>query len=505
MTLNSKYTSLEDIPKVVTAARAAFNSGITLDVEWRKRQLRGLMRMVQQNDHEMALACKACFGKRALLEIKMTSLNQIKSEIAHALNNLDSWVKTQSVSGGMAFMTDSLQLRPRPLGVALIMGAWNFPWNVTLVPLIGAIAAGCTAIVKPSEVHEPVQDLMATLLPRYLDKNCFFVVKGAVPEATVLLKQRFDFIFYTGNTEVGKIVMRAATEHLTPVLLELGGKNPVILDDTCDLGMAARRICQGRFGFNSGQVCIAPEYILTDKNTAERLVETIKEVLVEFFGENPKESTSYGSIVNERHFARIVALLEGNKDKIVIGGEMDAETKYIAPTVVLNPSDDSAMMKTEVFGPVLTIKALPNFSRTACVDYVTSRPKPLACYIFSSDMSFVDFCEERIDAGAVMQNDTCMQFFSPLPFGGVGASGLGGYHGKASFDAFTHKKPVILKSSKMELLNKKVRYPPYTEGKRTAMEFLTQEKIHGPVYSYMKKLFGVLSVGGAVAAIRGKL
>jgi len=505
MTFTSKYTSVEDIPKVVSAARDAFNSGITLDVEWRKRQLHGLMQMVKQNEHEMALACKACFGKRPLSEIKMTSLNQLKSEIAHALNNIDYWVKPQSVSGGMAFMTDSLQLRPRPLGVALIMGAWNFPWNVTLVPLIGAIASGCTAIVKPSEVHEPVQDLMATLLPKYLDKNCFYVIKGAVPESTVLLKQRFDFIFYTGNTDVGKIVMRAATENLTPVLLELGGKNPVILDDTCDLGMAARRICQGRFGFNAGQACIAPEYILTDEKTAESLVGNLKEALLEFFGDNPKESKSYGSIVNERHFKRIEVLLEENRDKIVIGGEKDSGSKYIAPTVILNPSDDSALMQNEVFGPILTVKTLPNFSRMACVDYITERPKPLACYIFSSDMSFVDYCEERIDAGAVMQNDTCMQFFAPLPFGGVGASGLGGYHGKASFDAFTHNKPVILKSSRMELLNKTVRYPPYTEGKRTAMELLTQERVHSTTYSYVKKLFGVLSAGGVVAAIRGKL
>jgi len=498
------YTPTSDIPSICAEVRESFSSGITLDVEWRKQQLKNLIQMVQENKRKMAKACKLCFGNRSIVEISM-SIGAIESEAAHALNNIDKWIEPSRVPGGMVFMSDTLEMRPHPLGAVLIISPWNFPWNLILTPLVGAIAAGCTAVLKPSEVHGPVMELLSTLLPKYMDSTCFKVVKGAVEETTLLLNQKWDMIFYTGNTHVGKIVMRAAAEHLTPVVLELGGKNPVMLDKTSDLDMVANRICQGRFGMNAGQMCIAPEYILTDESTGKALIPKLKKSLKQFFGEHPENSNSFGCLVNHRHFDRVKNLLEENKEKIVIGGKADYARKYISPTVVLNPSSESMLMENEVFGPILTIKTLPNFSKTACVDFVNARPKPLACYIFSEDKNFVDECVKRIDAGAIMQNDVFVHIGMPLPFGGVGDSGTGAYHYKASFDCFTHMKPVVFKSAGGEMVNKMIRYPPYTERKQKIMEMGMMESVKAGWPVFFKQLGVACAIGGSAAYVMSKL
>jgi len=312
-------------------------------------------------------------------------------------------------------------------------------------------------------------------------------------------------IFYTGNTSVGKIVMRAAAENLTPVVLELGGKNPVMIDKTCDLDMVANRICQGRFGMNAGQICVAPEYILTDEQTGRKLIPKLKKSITAFFGDNPSKSQSYGSIVNHRHFNRVKSLLEENKEHIVIGGETDYARKYISPTVVFNPRADSMLMQDEVFGPILTIKTINKFSTEKCIDFINSRPKPLACYIFSENKIFVDECVKRIDAGAIMQNDVVVHVTMPLPFGGTGNSGIGSYHHKASFDCFTHMKPVVYKSAGGELMNKMIRYPPYTKRKQWIIEMAMKESVKGGWSVYVTQFGAACAIGGAAAFIMSKL
>uniref|UniRef100_A0A3Q3X9H9 Aldehyde dehydrogenase domain-containing protein n=1 Tax=Mola mola TaxID=94237 RepID=A0A3Q3X9H9_MOLML len=340
------------------------------------------------------------------------------------------------VEKNLLTISDEVYIHPEPLGVVLIIGAWNYPWAVTLLPLVGAIAAGNAAVVKPSELSESSALLLHALLPRYLDKDLYPVVTGGVTETQELLRLRFDHIFYTGSSTVGKQVMEAAAHHLTPVTLELGGKSPCYIDKNCDIRVACRRITWGKFA-NCGQTCIAPDYILCDPCIQGRVVECIRQTLLEFYGADPKCSPDYGRIINRRHFSRVMGLMEGYAP--VLGGQSDASQRYIAPTVLKDVPPHSRLMQEEIFGPLLPIVTVGDMDDA--IRFINEREKPLALYIFCSNKKAVKRMIEETSSGGVTVNDVMMHYtLCSLPFGGVGKT-----HGAADGDSEGFWCPTILK------------------------------------------------------------
>jgi aldehyde dehydrogenase (NAD+) len=330
--------------------------------------------------------------------------------------------------------------------------------QLALAPMVGAIAAGNAVVLKPSEVAAHTSNALAHFLPEYVDPEAITVVEGAVSETKALLAQRFDHIFYTGNGKVGRIVMEAASRHLTPVTLELGGKSPVIIDDSADLEVAARRIAWGKY-LNAGQTCIAPDYVLVSRDKEDQFVELVRRSVFDFYGNEPQSSDDYARIVDDNHFKRLTGLL-GSGDAVV-GGDHDEATRYIAPTVLRNVAPDSPVMQDEIFGPILPV--VPVDSVDEAITFVNQRDKPLALYVFSKDNTVTDRVLGRTSSGGACVNATLFQVAAPdLPFGGVGESGMGAYHGKASFDVFSHMKPVLKKANKPD---PDLAYPPYTEKK----------------------------------------
>ncbi|XP_054143486.1 aldehyde dehydrogenase family 3 member A2-like [Melozone crissalis] len=413
---------MEKMQQVVGRARAAFRSGRSRPLEFRIQQLKALQRMVQEKEKEIMRALKA-------------DLNKV-----------------------CAVRGDEAYIGYEPLGVVLVIGAWNYPFALVMQPLIGAIAAGNAVVVKPSEVSENTAQLVAELLPLYLDKDLYAVVTGGVPETTELLTQRFDHIFYTGNSNVGRIVMAAAAKHLTPVTLELGGKSPCYIDKDCDLAVACRRITWGKY-MNCGQTCIAPDYILCDPSIQSKVVENIKATLKEFYGEDVKSSPDYERIVNQRHFKRILGLMEGQK--IALGGETDEASRFIAPTILTDVSPESKVMEEEIFGPVLPIVTV--MSVEEAIEFINLREKPLALYVFSNNKQLIRRVIAETSSGGMTANDVIMHSVLPdLPFGGVGHSGMGAYHGRFSFETFSHRRSCLIKDFRWDVANR-LRYPPGSE------------------------------------------
>ncbi|NWY60477.1 AL3A2 dehydrogenase, partial [Chionis minor] len=470
---------MERMQQVVSSARAAFNSGRCRSLEFRMQQLKALERMVKEK--EILAAIKADLHKSGPNAYNHEILG-ILGELALAMDKLPSWAAPQPVKKNLLTMRDEAYVCPEPLGVVLIIGAWNYPFVLVMQPLIGTIAAGgdppqplsfleersrraeqpccaCLAgnavVVKPSEISENTAQLVADLLPQYLDRELYSVVTGGAAETTALLTQRFDHILYTGNSTVGKIVMAAAAKHLTPVTLELGGKSPCYIDKDCDLAVACRRITWGKY-MNCGQTCIAPDYILCDPSIQSQVVENIKATLQEFYGEDVKSSPDYERIINKRHFKRIVGLLEGQK--IAHGGQTDEASCFIAPTVLTDVSPESKVMEEEIFGPVLPIVTMKSVDEA--IEFISRREKPLALYVFSNNKKLIRRVISETSGGGVTGNDVFMHALVPdLRFGGVGNSGMGAYHGKHSFETFSHSRACLIKDLKMEVVNK-LRYPP---------------------------------------------
>jgi aldehyde dehydrogenase (NAD+) len=345
-----------------------------------------------------------------------------------------------------------------PLGVTLIIGAWNYPLHLVLVPLIGAIAAGNCAVLKPSEVAPNVSALIAKWIPKYLDRKAVQVVEGSVPETTELLQEKWDHIFYTGNGTVGRIVMAAAARHLTPVTLELGGKSPCIVDESADLNMAAQRIVFGKF-FNAGQTCVAPDYVLVHDHVHDALVNRMSSAIREFYGDDPKQSPDFARIVNERHHARLTRLLDDAD--VVTGGETDVSDRYIAPTIIKNVKEDDAVMQEEIFGPILPVISVPSVD--SAIAFVNRRPKPLALYLFGRNKDVHDRVLAGTSAGGTTINHIWLHLgVDQLPFGGVGESGMGAYHGRLSFETFSHHRAVLKKPL---LPDPPLLFPPYSARK----------------------------------------
>ena len=437
--------------------RATYNSGHTRPLAWRKHQLEQMIKMLEENEPEFLAALKTDLGKPTV-EGFITDIAFITGEIKLMLKNLKKWNKPQRVPTPLVTMPAKSQLIPEPLGVVLVIAPWNYPIQLLLVPAAGAIAAGNAVVMKPSEVSAATSVVLARLVPKYLDQKAITLVEGGVPETTALLAEHFDHIFYTGNGTVGRIVMAAAANNLTPVTLELGGKSPVIIDESANIRVTARRIAWGKW-LNAGQTCVAPDYILVNEKVRQPFLDELGKAITDFFGTDPQTSESYGRIVSPRHFDRLKSLMSGGK--VVIGGETNAESRYVAPTVLADVDMNSALMNEEIFGPLLPVISIT--STKQAIDFITARPHPLALYVFAENKSVVNEVLAKTTAGGMTVNGTLMHLTSPhLPFGGIGESGMGGYHGKSGVRLFQHMKPVLSRGTK---LDPSLAYPPYTDKK----------------------------------------
>lgn len=445
-----------------------FYSGKTKPLAWRKSQLLALKRMLMENENAIYEALKKDLNK-CQFESYISEYQYVLKDIKLFIKNLKKWSSAQKVSTPVLAQPGNSKLVPEPYGTVLIMGAWNYPLQLVLSPMVAAIGAGNCVVLKPSELAQATSNLLANLIPKYLDNDAFAVYEGGVEETTALLKQRFDYIMYTGSENVGKIVMRAASEYLTPVTLELGGKSPCIVDDKVNIKVTADRIVWAKF-LNAGQTCIAPDYILVTKAKRAELVEALKASITKHYGEKPFNSDDYGRIINHRHFSRIVSYIEAQKDTLVHGGETDEENKFIAPTLMLNPELESGVMQEEIFGPVLPIVEVDNMSDA--IRFVKDREKPLALYLFSNNQKNIDAVSQQTSAGSMCINDAVIFMVNPeLPFGGVGNSGMGSYHGKWGFDTFSHLKPIMHRSF---LADAPIRYAPYTSFKQKLFKLIAK-------------------------------
>jgi aldehyde dehydrogenase (NAD+) len=442
--------------QLVDELRATFRTGHTRPYEWRKAQLEAMVRMLTDHEADFVRALHEDLGRHEV-EAYGADIGFTRTEIKHLIKHLASWMKPGRAPVGLTSLPGKARIVAEPLGVALVVAPWNYPIQLLVSPVAAAVAAGNCVVAKPSELAPASSAVLARLMPKYLDDRAVVVVEGGVPETTALLRQRYDHIFFTGSTRVGQVVMEAAARHLTPVTLELGGKSPTIVAADADLDVAARRIMWGKC-LNAGQTCIAPDYVLAEASIRDALVDKMVGVLREFYGPNPRASRDLGRIINTNHLGRLQALLEGSGGTVVVGGEVDPDERYLAPTIVVDPDRDSALMTEEIFGPVLPVLAVESVDDA--VDFVLDRPKPLALYVFTGSDAVVDDVLTRTSSGGVCVNH-CVLHIAPneLPFGGVGPSGMGAYHGKAGFDTFSHHKSILHKPQRPD---PKLLYPPYT-------------------------------------------
>ncbi|MET7912297.1 aldehyde dehydrogenase family protein [Streptomyces avermitilis] len=425
----------------VARLRATFRTGRTKPVEWRTDQLDRLREMLTTHGADLAAALHADLGKSST-EAYRTEIDFTVREIDHTLSHLGTWLRPESAPVPPHLGDDATAwTQYDPLGVVLVIAPWNYPAQLLLTPMIGALAAGNAVVVKPSELAPATSAVLARLLPQYLDTDAVAVVEGGIPETTALLAERFDHIFYTGNGVVGRIVMRAAAEHLTPVTLELGGKSPVFVDRDGDLAVVADRLARGKF-LNAGQTCVAPDYVLTDPETGRALETELARAVASIYGTEPETSGEYGRIVNERHFDRLSGLLDSGR--VVTGGGSDRTAKYIAPTVLADVDPESPVMQEEIFGPILPIVTVPGLDEA--IDFINDRDKPLALYVFTASGTTRERIAAETSSGGLGYGLPLAHLtVSDLPFGGVGESGMGNYHGRYSIETFSHRKAVLEK------------------------------------------------------------
>ncbi len=443
-----------DLTALVSRHRNYFRTGATRSVEWRERQLVALRAMMTDRADDFYASLWTDL-RRNRTDADLTDVKYLIGEVDHALAHLGDWMKPAPITTPPMLAPSDAQVRFDPLGVGLIIGTWNYPVMLTLSPLIAAISGGNAAVIKPSDVSVATAGAIARLLPEYLDRDAFSVVLGGVPETTALLRQQWDHIFFTGGTAVAKVVMAAAAAQVTPVVLELGGKSPVIVHSSADLRVAARRIAQGRWS-NAGQTCTAPDYVLVFKDVAGPFLEHLKETLVQFYGGDSQTSPDYGRIINTRHFDRLTALLASGT--VYHGGQHDRGDRFIAPTVLVNVSPDSPVMQEEIFGPILPVLEVDSVEQV--INFVNARPSPLGLYLFAEDQRVAEQILNETTSGDAVVNDCTIHPLIPdLPFGGVGNSGMGKYHGEWGFRAYTNARGVLNHSTQMD---PDVRYPPYS-------------------------------------------
>ncbi|ALI99388.1 aldehyde dehydrogenase [Rufibacter tibetensis] len=448
-------TSPQQLDTFVHQQKAFFNSGQTRSLDFRIQMLRRLQHAIEKEEDAIIAALASDFGKPPF-ETYATEVAILQSELKFMVRNLHKWVKLRRVKSSFLNFPSTDSIYAEPYGVSLVIGAWNYPFQLTLSPMLGAIAAGCCAILKPSELTPATSQLTARLIQEHFPPEYLTVVQGGPEVSQALLELPFDKIFFTGSVPVGKIVAQAAAKQLIPVTLELGGKSPCLIDETANLTVAAKRIVWGKF-LNAGQTCVAPDYLLVHEKVAGPLLKALAQTITDFYGTSPTHSPDFARIINDRHFHRLQGLLDSTH--VYSGGETDAAARYIAPTLLSGITWEHPIMQEEIFGPllpVLTYSSLPE-----AIAQVNARPKPLALYFFSENSKAKEMVLTQTSSGGMCINDTVSHLTNPyLPFGGIGTSGQGNYHGKASFDAFSHQKSVLMKPALPDLPFK---YPPYKE------------------------------------------
>ncbi len=441
---------------IVKKQKDYFWTHATKPIAFRKQQLTKLKAAFRKHEDNLLAALKKDLNKPRQ-EALATEIEVTVAEIDHYLRNLDDWMEPERVPTPLFFQPGSSMIMPEPFGVALIIAPWNYPVKNLFGPLLGAIAAGNTAVVKPSEISPTCSKAISDMIKDTFSPEYVVSIEGGVAETSELLKERFDYLLFTGGTEIGRIVYQAAAKHLTPVTLELGGKSPCIIDTNINMDVAAKRLVWGKFQ-NAGQTCIAPDYIYVNNKIKAKFLDRVKHYIVEFFGPADKPSDDLGRLISDRHFQRVSKMLTGD---IIIGGVTDAATKYISPTIIDNVTMDHPAMQEEIFGPVMPIIGYDNFDEV--INHINAGERPLAMYLFSNDSKLKKRLMNETSSGAICVNETMVHAGQPnLPFGGVGNSGIGAYNGKLGFDTFSHKKPIMTRSFLGDVSQK---YPPYTTAK----------------------------------------
>ena len=440
---------------ILSDQREFFNTQKTKNIKFRKMYLEKLKEVIQKNENLLYEAIYADFGK-SKFDTFTTEISFVLKDIDYYLKNLNSLSRPKSVGTNLANQFGSSKIYPEPLGCTLVIGAWNYPYQLSFSPMIAALAAGNTCILKPSEIAENSMKVMAKIINENFPKEYLYVVEGGVEEITEILKLKFDKIFFTGSSTVGKIVYEAAAKHLTPVTLELGGKSPAIVTSSANFEVAAKRIVWGKF-LNAGQTCVAPDYILVDEKVKDSFLDSLKSYIQKFnYGIDAEQ---YTRIINEKNYNRLVNLID--QEKVFFGGKTDSSKNYIEPTLLHNVTWDDAVMKEEIFGPILPILTFKNFNEALL--QISAHDKPLAAYLFTSNSDEKESFTSKVSFGGGCINDVVMHLSNDhLPFGGVGNSGIGNYHGKYGFQAFSHMKSVLDRATWGE---PDLKYPPYSEKK----------------------------------------
>lgn len=448
-----------DPAHLVERLRATFAAEVTRPLVWRREQLVNLRRLLTEHEDRLAAALAADLGKSAI-ESYLTEIAFCVGELDHTLKHLESWAEPERVKLPVSQRPGRAEILREPLGVALVIAPWNYPVQLLVLPLAAALSAGNCVVAKPSELAPATSAELARLVPQYLDTDAVAVVEGDAEVATALLDQRWDHIFFTGSTRVGRVVMQAAAKHLTPVTLELGGKSPAIVDRSARVDVAARRIAWGKL-LNAGQTCIAPDYVLAHADVVDELTDAIVDAIGAFLGDDPAASDDYARIVSDRHLRRLEGLLAGDH-RVVVGGEVDHDARYLAPTVLRDVDPGAPVMTEEIFGPILPVLAVASIDEA--VAFVAAREKPLALYVFTEDDDVADRVLAGTSAGGTCVNHTLLHLGVPdLPFGGVGESGTGAYHGRTGFETFSHRRSVLRKPTRPD---PSVLYPPYGRWKQ---------------------------------------
>ncbi len=448
------------ITKIIEKQRAYFATGVTRDVKFRVQQLKKLREAIVKNEKSLLEAMYKDLRK-CETEGYLTEIGIVMNDINDAIDNTRKWTRNKHVPTPLFHAKASSYIKTDPYGNVLVIAPWNYPFQLAVAPMIGALAAGNTVILKPSEYALHTSKAVAALIREVYAEEYVAVVEGGIPETQTLLNEKFDYVFFTGSTNVGRIVYQAAAKHLTPVTLELGGKSPCIIDEKIQVSYSAKRIVSGKL-INAGQTCIAPDYLLIHANIKDQLIAEMKKQINAFYGEDQQKSPDYGRIINKKHFKRLKSMMD-KSGKIIFGGQTDEDDLYIAPTLLDDVAKDDPVMQEEIFGPLLPILTYTRLEDA--IKFVNERPKPLALYMFSKSQKNIDKVMDETSSGGVTINDTVMHFANPnLPFGGVGASGIGAYHGRASYDTFSHQKGILHKSF---LVDAAVRYAPY--GKNSSL------------------------------------
>ncbi len=430
-----------------------FKTGKTLHISKRKKLLRNLKKEILSNEAQIFRALNDDLRK-SNYETYLTEIGILISEIDLFLKNIEKWAKPKKVKSSLLSFPSSDYIYSEPYGKVLVISPWNYPFQLAILPVMSAVAAGNTVVLKPSEHAPHTSKLIKEIIEKVFNKSHVLVIEGAADTASKLLEYRWDYIFFTGSVKIGKIVAAAAAKHLTPTTLELGGKNPCIIDDTVDLKLTSRRIVWGKF-VNAGQTCIAPDFLIVKKNIKEQLINQLSKEIERAYGKNPKESEDYPRIINKTNLFRLSNLIK--ETKILFGGEYDSDSCYFAPTIIDEPGIDSPIMNEEIFGPILPIISYDDENQIEKL--ISKYEKPLALYVFSNNKVFSEKIIRKYSFGGGAINDTIIHVGNPnLPFGGVGHSGIGAYHGKASFDLLSHKKSIVKKGNWLDI---KIRYAPY--------------------------------------------